>query len=383
MQLGFCLFKYFPFGGLQRDCLRIALACQALGHKIRIYTQSWEGEVPPDFDLVYVPVKGLSSPAKNRAFVRFVAEHRAAHPLDLLIGFNKIPGLDCYYAADGCFSDKAKQQSGVWRWLNPRFWHFYGYERAIFGAGAQTQILMISKPAIGVFQREYGTESTRMHLLPPGISRDRAAPANAAELRQAFRREWGLADDQFLWLMVGSGFKTKGVDRALRALAALPDAQRVKTRLFVIGQDNPKPFQQIASKLGVSDCVQFFPGRNDIPHFLLGADLLVHPAYHENAGMVLLEALVAGLPVLVTAVCGYAHYIAEAQAGCVLATPFSQQAMNRQLQSMMQPECLAEWQRNALAYAAQTDLFSMPEVAAQWIDQFCAVQAPQDEARVG
>ena len=45
------------------------------------------------------------------------------------------------------------------------------------------------------------------------------------------------------------------------------------------------------------------------------ADLLIHPAYNENTGTVLLEALVAGLPVLVSAVCGYAHYIAEADAG--------------------------------------------------------------------
>ena len=64
--------------------------------------------------------------------------------------------------------------------------------------------------------------------------------------------------------------------------------------------------------------MQFLGGRSDVPRFLLGADLLIHPAYHENTGTALLEALVAGLPVLVTDVCGYAHYIAEADAGRVL-----------------------------------------------------------------
>lgn len=47
---------------------------------------------------------------------------------------------------------------------------------------------------------------------------------------------------------------------------------------------------------------QVLKGRSDIPRFLLGADLLIHPAYNENTGTVLLEALVAGLPVLVSAV---------------------------------------------------------------------------------
>ena len=59
MKLAFCLYKYFPFGGLQRDFLRIALACQARGHTIRVYTLDWEGDVPLGFDLVRVPVRVL------------------------------------------------------------------------------------------------------------------------------------------------------------------------------------------------------------------------------------------------------------------------------------------------------------------------------------
>ena len=36
MQLAFILYKYFPFGGLQRDFMRIALECQRRGHAIRV-----------------------------------------------------------------------------------------------------------------------------------------------------------------------------------------------------------------------------------------------------------------------------------------------------------------------------------------------------------
>ena len=34
--LAFCLYRYFPYGGLQRDMLRIALACRQRGHKIAV-----------------------------------------------------------------------------------------------------------------------------------------------------------------------------------------------------------------------------------------------------------------------------------------------------------------------------------------------------------
>ena len=40
MIVAFCLYKYFPFGGLQRDFMRIASTVAARGHHVRVYTQS-------------------------------------------------------------------------------------------------------------------------------------------------------------------------------------------------------------------------------------------------------------------------------------------------------------------------------------------------------
>jgi UDP-glucose:(heptosyl)LPS alpha-1,3-glucosyltransferase len=114
--------------------------------------------------------------------------------------------------------------------------------------------------------------------------------------------------------------------------------------------------------------VQILKGRSDIPRFLLGADLLVHPAYNENTGTVLLEALVSGLPVLVSAVCGYAHYIAEAEAGRVVPVPFEQEKFNRMLAEMLADDAArASWGANGLAFADTADLYSMPQRAADVI----------------
>ncbi|MNF42584.1 Lipopolysaccharide core biosynthesis protein RfaG [compost metagenome] len=169
-------------------------------------------------------------------------------------------------------------------------------------------------------------------------------------------------------MQIGSGFKTKGLDRSLKAVASLPRELRKRTRLIVIGQDDPKPFLLQMKALGISDQVDILKGRSDIPRFLLGADLLIHPAYNENTGTVLLEALVAGLPVLVTDVCGYAHYIAEADSGRVLSSPFEQDDLNRTLVGMLaDPGARARWSANGLAFADRADLYSMPQHAADVI----------------
>jgi len=368
MQLAFVLYKYFPFGGLQRDFMRIALECQQRGHQIRVYTLIWEGDVPPGFEVLVVPVKAFSNHRRNIKLSAWMEADLAKRPVDRLIGFNKMPGLDVYYAADGCYEDKAQNLRHAFYTRFGRYRHFAAYERAVFEKGSKTEVLMISEVQQPLFIKHYGTPLERFHLLPPGITPDRRAPANAPEIRAGFRREFALADDDLLMVQIGSGFKTKGVDRSLRALAALPPELKQRTRLFVIGQDDPKVFQLQTASLGLGEHVTFMKGRSDIPRFLLGADLLIHPAYNENTGTVLLEALVSGLPVLVSAVCGYAHYIAEADGGLVLDEPFEQAQLNRYLVSMLQDDTArAAWSRNGLAFADTADLYSMPQHAADVI----------------
>lgn len=368
MQLAFILYKYFPFGGLQRDFMRIATECQRRGHAIRVYAMIWEGEVPDGFEVLIAPVKAIFNHTRNERFTAWVETDLAKRPVDRVIGFNKMPGLDVYYAADPCFEEKARTlRNPIYRRWG-RYKHFAEYERAVFEPRSKTEILMISEVQQPLFVKHYSTPAERFHLLPPGIDQDRRAPSNAADIRRAFRDEFEVADDELLLVQIGSGFKTKGLDRSLRAVASLSRELKKRTRLFVIGQDDPKPFQLQAKTLGIFSQVEFLKGRSDIPRFLLGADLLIHPAYNENTGTVLLEALVAGLPVLVTDVCGYAHYIEDANCGRVVSSPFEQGQLDRLLSEMLADgEQRDSWAQNALAYADSADLYSMPERAADVI----------------
>ena len=120
---------------------------------------------------------------------------------------------------------------------------------------------------------------------------------------------------------------------------------------------------------GVAERVSFLGGRDDVPDLMLAADALVHPARSEAAGAVLLEALVAGLPVVVTGVCGYAHHIAAAEAGVVLSHPFQQHALDDSLAQILAPEFNARCRRGALAYARGEDIYSMHRTGADLIEQ--------------
>lgn len=365
--LAFCLFKYFPFGGLQRDFIRIAEEIQKRGYQIRVYTLLWQGPVPLGFDVVTVPVTAVTNHTRYQRFSDWVDAHLDAYPVKKVIGFNKMPRLDIYYAADACYEEKAQMQRGhIYRTL-PRYRHFSRFERAVFEVESKTEILMISEVQKPLFLNYYGTPLERFHLLPPGISLDRMAPENSDELRRSLRTEFSIETDETLLLMVGSGFITKGLDRILLGMQALPADVQAKTKLIVVGQDSPSAFQRMAARLGLKDQINILKGREDIPRFLLGADLLLLPAYLENTGTVILEAIVAGLPVLATDVCGYANYVIEAGAGRLIPSPFEQEVMNEILHSMIVSDEWGEWKGNGLSYSKVADIYSMPQRAADFI----------------
>ncbi len=372
MQLAFCLYKYFPYGGLQRDFLRIALACQARGHAIRVYALDWQGETPPGFELIRVPVKAFASTRRYARFTAWVAADLARRPVDRVVGFNKMPGLDVYYAADPCFEHKARTLRRALYRYSPRYRHFSAYERAVFAPEQHTEILTISPAQQALFAEYYGTPARRFHPLPPGIAPDRRAPPDAAERRAAARArfggEFGLEADELLLVQIGSDFPRKGLDRSLAAMAALPETIKRRVRLVAIGADDAFSFLDRARALGIGERVFIPGGRDDVPDFLLGADLLLHPARHENTGTVLLEALVAGLPVLASGTCGYAHYITEADAGMIVAEPFEQSRLDDALAGMLADGAArVRWRCNALDFAARVDLYSLPERAADVI----------------
>lgn len=365
--IAFCLFKYFPYGGLQRDFLRIALETQARGFNIKVYTLEWEGDIPAGFEVIVVPVSALTNHSRYRKYHDWVCSDLEKCAVERLVGFNKMPSLDVYYAADSCYEDKAlNQRSWAYR-RTPRYELFSEFEESVFSKNSKTEVLMISSVQVPLFQQYYGTRTERIHLLSPGIARDRIAPANRVDIRQDFRREMDLDDDDILLLMIGSGFITKGLDRILIAMSALPQSILDRTRLIAIGQDNPGSFRRMAGKLGLSSQVTILKGRDDVPRFLMGADLLVHPAYVENTGTVLLEAIVAGLPVIATDICGYAPYIEQANAGQLIPSPFQQETFNAMLESMIAKLGDSDWSANGIAFAAVADIYDMPKLAADYI----------------
>lgn len=372
MNIVFAIFKYFPHGGLQRDMMRIAEELLRRGDKVTVFCHLWDDDAPTPSGLEVrtLPARGWSNHARAESFIRKLDGELKSFPHDVFVAFNRIPGADVYFAADNPFYSTAIRTVGkLGAWLLPRYRTFIAEERGVFAPDAKTIVMHLTARQKEEYIAIYHTPEERFRLLPPGIPADRKRPPEdeAAARRAAKRKELRVKDDETLLLQVGSGFRTKGVDRSIVAFAALPDDFRERARLFVAGRGKERPLERLARRLGVDDRVKLLGARDDVSDLLLAADLLVHPARNEAAGAVLIEALAAGLPVLCSGNCGFADHVRES-GGVVLKNPFSQRLFNKALRRMfLTPETLTDLKQNAIGYGQGADFYRRAEAAADII----------------
>lgn len=369
MKFAFVIFKYFPYGGAQRDMLRIARDCVARGHQVKIYTGQWHGERPvPEIEVACLPYSGWLNHHRHQRLIDAITAQIKLDRPDLVVGFNRMPGLDAYYAADPCFIERAHAERGGLYRLSGRYRFFAGCEKAVMRADGHCQVLLLSPREQGIFQRWYHTPDARFHLLPPSIPSGVFASIDRDAARARLLAEFKLPPQANVVLLVGSAFVRKGLDRAIAGLAALPEAVRNNTWLLAVGEDKPDAMAAQAAKLGVGERVIITPGRPDVPQLMKAADLLVHPARSELAGIVLIEAMTAGLPVLVTEVCGYAAHIAAAGAGMVLPSPYCQADFNQALAQMLTSPERAAWGEAGLRYTADIAARHSPAGEAEYLE---------------
>jgi UDP-glucose:(heptosyl)LPS alpha-1,3-glucosyltransferase len=334
MKLLFCLFNYFPYGGLQKDCLMLAKACAAKGHEVHIVTGSWVGDQPSGITITVLKTQGLFNHVWVDKFNAQCAHYFSQNHFDLIIGFNRIPGIDVYYAADLCY----QEQYNHFPWykkIMPRARAYLRMEK-ILCAQDHTHFLLLTESAIDQFMHYYHLQRSRLHLIPLGLDKTQypLTDYDSAQ-QQALKQHFHIPVQDKLILFVGSNFKLKGLDRAFRAIASLPKNIQKTLHFWIVGNDDEKSYMHLIKQLSISTQVKFLGGHDDMPQLYRAADLLLHPAHQESAGNVLIEAMGSGLPILTNDTCGYAHNVTIAQAGIVLSSPFRQMQLNQSLGDLL------------------------------------------------
>ncbi len=157
-----------------------------------------------------------------------------------------------------------------------------------------------------------GLRLPRAIVVPNGVD----APEDGKEGSLSPKVRQAVAGGQFI-LFLGRVNWEKGLDRMIPALAYVP-----KLRLLIAGNDEEgyqPDLEKLAVAAGVADRIRFLGPVLGVDKWALlqGALSLVLPSYSENFGIVVLEAMAVGCPVVVTPEVGLAEAVREWRAGIV------------------------------------------------------------------
>jgi len=172
----------------------------------------------------------------------------------------------------------------------------------------------------------YGVPHHQVSIIPPGVNIHHFYPIPKDEAKQAI----GLSAEDRIALFVGRIEPLKGVDTLIEAMAILKDHYHnfaCPNYLIIIGGDPEEDREKLSSemarlqtlcvKLGLDDIVVFLGkrGQNTLPYYYSAAEVVVMPSFYESFGMVALEAMACGTPVIASQVGGLAFLVKDGETG--------------------------------------------------------------------
>ena len=199
------------------------------------------------------------------------------------------------------------------RWMmlrNPLHLFVLVRDHIRFKWNVHRHLIALSEANKSELLRLYGVPPDRVTVIPNGVDLDRFAPS--ATNRQDVHRQLSPASTDLRVIFVGHEFERKGLRVVLEALRALK-RDGLPVSLMIAGRDSPDRLREEFKDLG--SAVHFLGNRTDIERYYAAADVFVMPASFDISPLVGLEALAAGLPVLMTDVGGVREYLVDGHNG--------------------------------------------------------------------
>jgi UDP-glucose:(heptosyl)LPS alpha-1,3-glucosyltransferase len=232
------------------------------------------------------------------------------------------------------------------------------------------RILSLCRMTTDQFQNAYAMDTRRILELPnPRMESPAAlAPATLLEQRHWFRGHYKLAPTDKVAVFVGHDFRRKGLRYAIETIAKTSD-----WKLLVVGLGKAREYVELANALNLGDAspnprILFVGPTKQMDQVYAAADALLLPTFYDSFGLVVLEALAHGLPVISTEFLGANYIVKQHHVGTIVPTPRDTDAMASALQHLPSP---ASPEGLALAQRARTASAGM--LPTEYLDKLLAL----------
>lgn len=357
------------------------------GHEVHVYTRTW---VEVEEEICFHPLTVIPYPRWVKGLSMALTASRVLRDghFDVVQGFGGIPGVDVSFAGGGSESVWLKQEIRCRMSLTNRAWTALRrtlslklmvnllLEKLTYSRSPLPFVVTSSNMVRDYLISRYRLEPWRAEVIYNGVDLDRFHPDRRDEFRNRLRREWGMNRDRVL-LFVAHNFFLKGLGALIMALGGLRDVS-VPWKLIVVGRGRSAPFLDMARHLKIENRLRF-AGATDAPETFYGAcDLLVHPCFYEPFGMVCLEAMACGTPILTTRLAGAHELIEHGKEGWIIDDPMDIPALRDGLMRLMTEVNLVAMGKMA---RRKTEAFSWDAHMVRLVDTYARAMALKGRTR--
>lgn len=185
-------------------------------------------------------------------------------------------------------------------------------------------VIAISEQVKRDVMEAFGMPPDRIEVIHNGVDLDAFSPARRERARAEVRSRIGLAPEATVALFVGNEFQRKGLDVLLKALARLDHSLRP---FLLVAGDTRDPVltlahcRRLAMELGIAPWTRFVGKAAEVEHCFAASDFLVLPTIYEPFGLVILEALAAGLPAVFSRLAGASDIVRDGREALLIDRP--------------------------------------------------------------
>lgn len=226
-------------------------------------------------------------------------------------------------------------------------------ERLTFGRKSSRLRTVVSHRMKEDFLHYYGSSAEAIVVIPNGVDTEEFHPRLRAECRDKIRQLCGLSGDDFLLFFTGGDWGRKGLSYAIETLNYISDPC---VKLLVVGKGDEGHYRHLAKEYGVESRVTFITRFVRQSHYYAASDVFLFPTLYEPFGLVILEAMAAGLPVITSAMAGAADYIENGVEGFLVDDVRDARKLASRVQTLFENEQL----RQIIGERARRKAESMP-----------------------
>jgi len=250
---------------------------------------------------------------------------------------------------------------GFLRQLHRRL--YYGLlsalERRVY-ADPGVALAAVSRHTASLLDQYFGRKS--VPVVHNGVDTATFSPQACAARRERVRAQYQFPSSDFVLLLIGNDWTTKGIRAVFESMLLLP---KLSLRLLVVGSDLREPHVQAATRLGLSERCTWQPWAADVLDYYAAADAYVCPSREDSFSLPVLEAMACGLPAVTSTAAGACELMTDGVDGFVLQDPADANALARILEKLHQNPSLRQSVGAAAATTARTCTWDR-NAAAAW-----------------